>query len=249
MARGRPKRKRGTGFVSDFKAALKKAKHVVTAPLRFIEGPSKKANPQVRDTLSQIGGLKVVGLQAGRTPVHSVLQKGLDLVSLGNWSKQKKKLGYDDVFHVYLIATLENGQKVKLEKNATVEVVPYKSNHKDELLNIPLEKTRSLGQYISNAENIYGGKLYTYHPSQSNCQDFANAIIKSNGDAVEHDQQVEKFVNQDKKALNQALGPASIVPEILTDLGGRFEHAVRGSGLPCPCGHLKRFHHSKGLRR
>lgn len=236
---GHRKRKsshRGDGILDSAKSLYKKAKHVVTAPKRFFEGQAKKANPQVRDKLDQIGGLKVVGLQAGRTPLSTVLQRGFDLVSLGNWSKVKKKLGYDDVFHVYLIATLENGQRVKLEKNATVELTDYKPGKKDELLPIDLDKTRSLKEYLGNAEKAYGKELYKYHPQDSNCQDFATAIIKTNSDAVDHDQQVETFINQDKKALNDSLGFAKKLPAVITDARARLEHAVRGSGVRCPCG-------------
>jgi hypothetical protein len=240
----RPKvRKSGKGLRQKLINIKNKVRHVLTAPSRFVKGLRHDLPPQAKNKLEQVGGYDVVEMWAGRTPLDSVIDRGLNLASSGRWDKKKKELGYDDVFHVYLIARLNNGRTVKIEKNAVVDITDYKPNS-DEIVQVELNQPQRLDKMMANVKSKFGNEIWDYHPERSNCQDFANAFVEANHDTVDNQQQTEDFITQDKDALNESLGAGRLLTKGLTNIAGRAHHAVFGQGV-CPCGHIRIRHHSQ----
>ena len=61
----------------------------------------------VKNALSKIGNNKITSARVGRTPVQAVIQGALKAVAT---------VPYDNLFHLFIELTLDNGQKWVLEK-------------------------------------------------------------------------------------------------------------------------------------
>ena len=75
----------------------------------------KENVPQnVKNALSKIGNNKITNARVGRTPVQAVIQGALKVVA---------NVPYDDLFHLFIELTLDNGQKWILEKIERINLV------------------------------------------------------------------------------------------------------------------------------
>ena len=68
----------------------------------------------VKTALNKIGSNKVVSARIGRTPVQAIIQGALKTVA---------NVPYDDLFHLFIELTLDNGQKWVLEKIERINLV------------------------------------------------------------------------------------------------------------------------------
>jgi len=58
------------------------------------------------ETLRRFGDKVIKKLTIVRTPIAGALNRLLNWMSLGKMKKLKNKYGYNDYFHLYLVATL-----------------------------------------------------------------------------------------------------------------------------------------------
>ena len=67
--------------------------------------------PKILNTfLTKYGNIKIKSLIISRKPVAKIYQQILNIITLGEYNKNKKKYFYDDVYHLYMIIIFENGQ-------------------------------------------------------------------------------------------------------------------------------------------
>ena len=211
---------------------LQQGEGLFDAIVRFISGPRQAAPPAVRKTLANTTNLKVTRLQVSRQPLAPVLEVAMTYLSDGMWDRAKQQLGYDKVFHTGLVCTLANGEVKRLEKNEVISITNFKRKSNEELIDIPLKKTTNMTDLIKNAEEHLGKwNLYTYHPTDRNCQDFAVGVIESNGESIKMTEGVKEFVKQDSQSLGDKMGVmAKLAATAATNLAGRLNHAVYGTG-------------------
>ena len=205
---------------------------------RVWSGQRNHASPELRKQLEREGSQRIVRLAIARSPVERIVQYVLDYVSSGQWSAAKHAIRADDAFHVYFVATLEDGQLLRVEKNAVVSISTFRGST-DEMMSIPLYATKAnpltLDSMLAGAEKFAGSALWTYHPTHSNCQDFAMAVIHGNSSAIVNSKALESFVKQDAETLSRVMGLAArLLAEGTTDFAGRLHHAVYGSGIRVP---------------
>jgi hypothetical protein len=200
---------------------------------RFIKGPREAAPPAVRKELSNTTNLKVVRLQVSRQPLAKPLEAAMTWLSDGQWDLAKKGLRYDTVFHTGLVVSLANGDVKRVEKNEVLSITNFKRKSGEELIDIPLKNSTNMSELIANAEQYLGKHdLYTYHAIERNCQDFVMGVIKSNDKSIDMTDGVKEFVKQDSKSLGDNMGlMAKLASTAATNLAGRLNHAVYGSGL------------------
>ena len=75
----------------------------------------KENVPQsVKNALNKIGDNNIVSARLGRTPVQAIIQGLLKTVA---------NVPYDDLFHLFIELTLDNGQKWVLEKIERINLV------------------------------------------------------------------------------------------------------------------------------
>ena len=70
--------------------------------------------PSVKNALNKIGSNKIVSARVGRTPVQAIIQGALKTVA---------NVPYDDLFHLFIELTLDDGQKWILEKIERINLV------------------------------------------------------------------------------------------------------------------------------
>jgi hypothetical protein len=131
--------------------------------------------------------------------MHRFNMATLNMLSFGSIKRKMEQLGYDNLYHLYLIIHLSNGKIYRLEKNHRViitdlrsEIAPSRglgsSQSKGGLaptrgdcqtLVYP-ENNKTLNDFILTAEekNISGFYRYSF---KDNCQKFLYDLLNSNG--------------------------------------------------------------------
>jgi hypothetical protein len=189
-----------------------------------------KFSPAIQSILNKHGDTKIRGATIKRSPVPSLITKALGTIS-PEFGKRLKESPYDKLFHLFLVLQLENGKVVVVEKNETLSVTDrYKKRSKEEeempvsvpeglTLNTALEKTQ---------QSMGTQKFFGYSAKDNNCQDFMIAFLKANNMGNE---EVFKFVKQDTAYLFKNLPILRKISNTLTDIAGRANVAMEGSGM------------------
>ena len=64
--------------------------------------------PKARKTIKDYQNYVVKSIAVARNPVQSYVTKALNFLSGGTVEEQKKKLNYDELFHLFMVVVLEN---------------------------------------------------------------------------------------------------------------------------------------------
>ncbi|CAF4734115.1 unnamed protein product [Rotaria sp. Silwood1] len=162
---------------------------------------------RVRNLLEQLGDELILKIELGRTPVQGFPIKILNFLSHSKFTDKQLELGYDEIYHNYLLVTIKNSQGphtlqhmlgnirlnvsartiLKLEKAQRIALKP--PSIPDELIDvydIPLtpDKPLTLNRLISTASNV-DKNFYTYDAGENNmCQTFVENIIDINGQII-----------------------------------------------------------------
>ena len=190
-----------------------------------------KPSSRFQDVLDATRDKKVKKIVIGRKPVLSFVERGLDALSFGGYSKKKKELGYDEVFHNYAIVEFDDGNKIKVERNHRIEASQVKDkDYKNDThyeVPVPEGKNLNLETMIENASQ--GEKDYwIYRASVNNCQDFTKGLIEKN-DLVPKDPKI--LINQESEKLIDTLVGKENIPNYITDLANKIDRTVYGGQL------------------
>ncbi|CAF4657363.1 unnamed protein product, partial [Rotaria sp. Silwood2] len=225
---------------------------------QFINAKDDSKLPfRVRDLLAVFGNYRILKIQLGRTPVSSGIIKVLNFLSGSKFSEKQLELGYDELYHSYLLITIQkrSGPKVqqnlfgnmrqypvastvlKLEKTQRI-ALDFSTIPDDfvDVYDIPLSPNRmlTLNQLISTASNV-DKNFYKYDVAKNNtCQTFVENIIKINGlmPNIRDEATLNALKPQDGKSLIAALGNRSNLVKTVTNLGKQldklvFDHKIR----------------------
>ncbi len=194
--------------------------------------PREKAPKRFTDFLDNEGSKQVIDIKVGRKPVNSGIQKALNLASFGGFNHVKRKLKYDDVYHNYLIVTMSDGQKYKVEKNHVVSKEKAdKDDEKDSYqVGLPVDRNITLKELINNASSGNEKRFYQYDPSSDNCQKFVEDVVTKNNLTVPDLKTAEVIEPQKAQSLIDSLGALDKVPKLITDVAGAVDHAYYGAG-------------------
>ena len=127
----------------------------------------------VKNALNQIGERKIVSARCGRTPVQAIIQGALKTVA---------NVPYDDLFHLFIELTLDNGQKWILEKIERINLVKEDRSKKqgaEFTSSFPVNKT--VNELFQNTRNKMGDKFLPYQSASNNCQYFIMGVLDGNG--------------------------------------------------------------------
>jgi hypothetical protein len=223
----------GDGLYDDAKAIANKVIQFSPFTRRVAaaaQGPRKTATARFNKFLDETQGNKVVKVELGRKPIVKPVHKALDLLSLGGFSKKQKELKYDDVYHQFIIVTLDNGKKYKMEKNEVVIEKPATdSDYKGQIWDIPLKgKDLTLKKMIDTASKGQEQSFWQYSGDTNNCQKFSRDIIERNDLMPEQDM----MPTQDAKALVDTLPAVThAIPNLVTNAAAIADRFVHGDGV------------------
>jgi small nuclear ribonucleoprotein (snRNP)-like protein len=125
--------------------------------------------PDVKAILDRYGNQPIKSISIGRTPVQAVIQ-GI-VKNIGN-------VPYDNLFHLFIIITTENGTNVSLEKNARIKML-LNPERPSERLNLPVSNL-TINELYSNTESFMGERFYPYSSKGNNCQNFILSVLQAN---------------------------------------------------------------------
>ncbi len=189
-----------------------KASNVVSKVGEFFKPRLDNYNNKSKKTIEQYGNILVKQLFISRTPVGSMLNTLINFVSLGKWEELKKKYAFDKLFHLSLVARLESGKDIILEKNEVVNISPDYKVYKDtESLDIPFTGEMTINKILETARKNVGDKtFFDYDAFSNNCQFFIKYLLEGQG---LYSQKAKDFLFQDLKEIYEGL--PSYVPYIM----------------------------------
>ena len=185
--------------------------------------------PKVRNILKKYGDEVIVSYSIKRTPVSKLLINTLSLVS-SEFKKRYDSSDYDQLFHLFLEMTTENGQIITVEKNEVINMIvspPSRQNEEVEnIVNFPNDL--SINELMNNTKERMGGSFYNYSAKNNNCQDFIINILDANNIGDESDRE---FIKQDTDFLFENLPFLRKFSNTITTLGARADILKSGAGL------------------
>ena len=163
----------------------------------------------VKNALNQIGDKKIISARLGRTPVQAIIQGALKTVA---------NVPYDDLFHLFIELTIDNGQKWILEKIERINLVKEDRSKKqgaEFTASFPVNKT--VDELFQNTKNRMGDKFLPYQSASNNCQYFIMGVLDGNG---LNNSERTSFVKQDTKSIFKNNPVLRKFANTLTDIGG-----------------------------
>lgn len=188
-----------------------------------------KASPSIRKFLQANGGAKITKITVSRKPIISAIDKIANFVSLGKWNENKKKLNYDNVFHLFMTITLDNGKTFKLEKNHVPAIsAPSAKDPKQEDIDVPAPNI-SLADFFAGGEKKAGSpeKFWVYDAISANCQYFLKWLLQGAGKWTEP---LNKFISQNTAKLIEGLPWFETIAKKFTDIANKIDVAIEGEG-------------------
>jgi len=212
----------GAGIFDLFKKPIK--------AVREFFSPRQGLNNTSTKTLKTYGSGVIDGLTIARTPIESLIDKTLNLISFGKWAQLKKEYKFDELFHLALIVKIGN-KNIIVEKNEVINIsTSYKMSSKTETLDVPLNgKKITLDQLIDNTKNFMGKDFIPYDGFKNNCQFFIRAVLQSNGLYGESE---KNFLFQDLEELSKKMPWLTKKIMNLTTHTGAVVNKIMGKGEP-----------------
>ncbi len=187
-------------------------------------------NNKSKDMLNIYGGNKIIKLTIYRTPLHNILTKALNVISLGKFSSLQKKYGFDKFYHLGIVATLDNNKNIMIQKLEDVDIdTSYKTNKDTEVLEVPIyNKDITLNDFVENTRKAVGDyTFFSYDPFVNNCQWFIKYLLNSNGLLTN---EADKFLFQNIEELTKQMPAyARKISRVITDTAATVSK-IRGKG-------------------
>ncbi len=76
---------------------------IKNAIVALVDGVRSFASPEFRKNLTDYGDYMITEAYVGRQPVDKNILRVVNMITLGTFDKQKEKLKYDKVYHLYLL--------------------------------------------------------------------------------------------------------------------------------------------------
>ena len=222
----------GGSFLDSLKSGLK---NVYGRVKGFVTGVRDDYQPYVRKLLDEIKGNKIIKLVVIREPIKEAVNMLVNVITVNKVNEFKKEVGVDDLFHLYMIATLDNGKLIRIEKNAEIDIKEVNSIpniNQLNMLNIVITSNLSVNELLNNTRQKIGDRLFfDYDGIKNNCQDFLYNILYMNGFEASNPT-MKSFIKQDLVKLSKNLSQTSKkIMNTLTNLGKRAQILVNGAGF------------------
>lgn len=193
----------------------------------IFKGKRRNIGPMFRNLLQLYGDRQITRLAVTRVPIHSVLQKIINVITMGKFNDNLAKLSYDQVFHLSLVVEL-NDVVLALEKDAVPKLEIFNPKNRDGLV-IEINGPLTLATFIQTTIDKIGLHNYVhYNASSLNCQKFVLDHLEANGLTSAG---LENYIMQDAAALlnNDPLVIGAF--EKLTDIGALVDLAIHGQSI------------------
>ena len=195
-----------------------------------VRGVRNKFPPHVRDFIKDNESAIIVEMNVGRKPIIKAIETAINYLTNDQFENAKEHLHYDDLFHLWLFVTLDNGTSFRFEKNHVVTITENPSiSDSAERIDVELNgRSISLGEFVSNAVSMVGADIYRYDPGDNNCQVFIHNLLLANELLTP---EVDEFIMQNTEEIIGSLPKKTRgLFSTLIDLAGRADILLYGEG-------------------
>lgn len=207
-------------------------------------GPRKTVPPPVRAFLDDHRGRSVVGITVGTVPVSSAASKVADFLSFGSYKRGLRARGYDEARHAYLVLTLDDGKRYKMEKNHVVEIAPLhdssfwrfvdkSAGHDRRERQLSVVRPIALQDFMSNAERhasagAHPHEFWKFDPVNANCQYFVDDLVTANRDHIADADAERRFYLQ--PGASDSVKTTKPLVRLPIDLAATLDRVRHGDG-------------------
>jgi len=182
--------------------------------------------PDARRVLDQVQGEAIRSIKVVRTPLSNIINKVLNVISLGAFQSALKSLGYDKAFHL----TLWINDRITLEKNEVVRLRlsnPIKKG--SEIMTVPIRASITVSELIDKTRSRMGNANFSnYDAQRNNCQDFLINILEANGLATPD---IITFIKQDAESIFRKMPKwVDKFSKAATDIAAVGSRLIEGEG-------------------
>ena len=187
--------------------------------------------PKVRDIIEEYGSQQITKIQIGRTPLPSITQTIVNVITLGAFKKALESKPYDDLYHLFLLLTFHSGNSVLVEKNEVINMivgssVPPKTTMIDLDAALPIGTTLQI--FMNNTRDQMGPSFFPYSLQSNNCQDFCVAMLQAN---KVYTATAKNFIKQDFGTLFNDYKRTSGVIDAITNVAATVDVIKHGAGI------------------
>lgn len=239
--------------------------------IKNVFSANSKFTNSSQDTLNKYGNYPIVALQVRKQPIISIIDKAINIISLGKYQEIKdKSKSFDKLYHLFAVVgvKLPNNEvkNILIEKNQSINIstdIPEITKDTMRLtIAIPNKFNLTLNDLLTNTLNKIGSdRFFIYRPfndqnNGGNCQRFISDVLDSNGLLGSS---YSKWILQDITELVKGLPRyVKYFSKGVTDFASTLEKAVGGDeedkhGLwalhvvivkkPCSKADLERYRH------
>lgn len=192
-----------------------------------IFGRSKYAPAQQR-IIDKYGNDSISSIKIGRSPLPSLINKALNILTLGNFQSMLKQYGYDRLYHLFCIITLDSGVKILVEKNSGINikiVSSYNPPNTEYIDATYIPHGLTFKELLDNGKKVLGDKYFPYDSTKSNCQQYIIGLLKGSSILTK---QLQDFVYQDTASLFKDYQTALGIVKSITNIGSAIDTIQKG---------------------
>jgi hypothetical protein len=186
-----------------------------------------RAPPDIRKYLRNHGDDMISNIIVCREPIQKGIDKFINIVTAGKYNRNKKKLKYEDMYHLYLSIENEHNERFRYEKNHVVTITKTGRTGKD-CMGVPMTKSIKVSDFIFNGEQqqLKADEFWLYDAVTNNCQVFVMQLLAGNG--LLNDK-LANFIKQDAEKIID--NNVSKLARFVTDLAGAGDRIIYGKGI------------------
>jgi hypothetical protein len=207
-----------------------KQRNIIDAAYRFFKD---RLPYRVRRFVEDNGYKRIESITVYRQPIMSIISKLASILTLGRFDEARNKIGYDDLYHLYMIVQLNDDSKVVIEKNQDINVtddIKTRDANTDSIVIDMKGRHPTLLELLDNTRRGMGdSRFYSYNFASNNCQDFLLAVLQYNGMSSP---EASAFIKQNVAELVKTLPPdARININAITKLGSYANRFLQAIGM------------------
>lgn len=186
--------------------------------------------PKVREFLKENANDPILEMHVYRAPIVKALQVIANILTLGAWSKVKRKLNYDDVYHLGLLIRTRKASYIILEKNHVIEINNYDPTKEHELMQVPIMFNITINDLLLGARQFYNSdkEFFGYDGETNNCQRFVYSLLAGSGLI---DEDLYKFIVQNAKEILKVSPLLKNLLNIGSNIASRADIILKGGKL------------------
>lgn len=180
--------------------------------------------PNVRKLINDHGKSTIKSIMVCRNPIESGLKSLINVISGNALEKAQQRLNYDNIYHLFLNITLDDGYAFTIERNQSVNIGQSTTKYEDKRdVNMGDSKI-DLATFISK-----GAKSPNFwnYSTTNNCQLFCKTLLQSNG---LYTKELNDFIMQDVDELFKESPLAQKIADGITNIAGRVDSLLNGAG-------------------